>query len=178
MAHPDKIADRIAGAMVDLAYSKEENPKIAVEVLIGHGKCHIIAETSARLKKSEIKAIVKRIAGNVRVDFVQVPQDVHLAANQNSKIRCGDNGIFKGIPLTEEQKKLSKIARDIYDKYPYDGRYVLDGLGFTNVKYFAFEIEQSAIKVSTTNYPDIVQMGDAFAVREDDWLDKIMGETQ
>ena len=36
-AHPDKIADRIGGALVDLAYSKEEDPKIAVEVLLGHG---------------------------------------------------------------------------------------------------------------------------------------------
>lgn len=36
-AHPDKVADRIAGAIVDLAYSAENNPKIAVEVLIGHG---------------------------------------------------------------------------------------------------------------------------------------------
>lgn len=127
MAHPDKIADRIAGAIVDLAYSKEENPKIAVEVLIGHGKCHIIAETSVKLKKSKVKAIVKRIAGDVKVDFVQVPQDVHLAANQDGKIRCGDNGIFKGVPLTKEQKRLSEIARNIYSKYPYDGKYILDG---------------------------------------------------
>ena len=36
-AHPDKIADRIAGALVDLAYEQEYNPRIAVEVLIGHG---------------------------------------------------------------------------------------------------------------------------------------------
>ena len=35
--HPDKIADRIAGAIVDLAYQTEKNPRIAVEVLIGHG---------------------------------------------------------------------------------------------------------------------------------------------
>ena len=34
-AHPDKVADRIAGALVDLAYQKENNPKIAIEVLIG-----------------------------------------------------------------------------------------------------------------------------------------------
>ena len=127
MAHPDKISDRIAGAIVDLAYSKEENPKIAVEVLIGHGKCHIIAETSVKLKKSKVKTIVKRIAGDVKVDFVQVPQDVHLAANQDGKIRCGDNGIFKGVPLTKEQKRLSEIARNIYSKYPYDGKYILDG---------------------------------------------------
>ena len=40
-AHPDKVADRIAGALVDLAYQKEENPRIAVEVLIGHSECSI-----------------------------------------------------------------------------------------------------------------------------------------
>ena len=125
--HPDKIADIIAGALVDLAYAKNENSKIAVEVLIGHGKCHIIAETSVKFKKAEVKQVVKRIAGNVKVDFVQVAQDVYLAANQKDKIRCGDNGIFKGVPLTKEQRKLSAIARNIYAKYPTDGKYVLDG---------------------------------------------------
>ena len=48
-SHPDKVADRIAGAIVDLAYKNQDNPKIAVEVLIGHGKCHIIAESSVCL---------------------------------------------------------------------------------------------------------------------------------
>ncbi len=126
-SHPDKIADRISGALVDLAYAQDRNPKIAVEVLIGHGVCHIIAETSVKLNKKDVKAAVKRIAGNVKVDFVQVAQDVHLASNQSDKIRCGDNGIFKGVPLTKEQKKLSAIAREIYAKYPTDGKYILDG---------------------------------------------------
>ena len=27
-SHPDKVADRIAGAIVDLAYNAESNPKI------------------------------------------------------------------------------------------------------------------------------------------------------
>ena len=125
--HPDKVADRIAGALVDLAYKQEYNPKIAVEVLIGHGVCHIIAETSVKLKKKDVKAAVKRIAGNVKVDFVQVAQDVHLADNQSGVIRCGDNGIFKGMPLTEEQKELSLMARDIYWLYPTDGKYILNG---------------------------------------------------
>lgn len=125
--HPDKVADRIAGALVDLAYEKTENPKIAVEVLIGHGVCHIIAETSVKLSKKDVKAAVKRIAGNVKVDFKQVAQDAYLAGNQNGAIRCGDNGIFKGMPLTWEQKDLSFIAREIYDKYPTDGKYILNG---------------------------------------------------
>ena len=124
--HPDKVADRIAGAIVDLAYTKNENPKVAVEVLIGHNKCHIIAETSEDFTDDEINAIVKRIVGNVEIDFVQVKQDKHLAKNQADTIRCGDNGIFKGMPLTDEQKKLSRIARDIYNKYKTDGKYILD----------------------------------------------------
>ena len=47
--HPDKLADRIAGALVDLAYDRQDDPRIAVEVLLGHGSCRIIAETSVHL---------------------------------------------------------------------------------------------------------------------------------
>lgn len=125
--HPDKIADRIAGAIVDLAYKKNKNPKIAVEVLIGHGNCHIIAETSEHFDITEIAAVVSRITGEVTVDYKEYRQDVHLAKNQNDGVRCGDNGIFKGVPLTDEQRKLSQIARDIYARYGTDGKYILDG---------------------------------------------------
>lgn len=125
--HPDKIADRIAGAIVDLAYKNDTNPRIAVEVLIGHGKCHVIAETSTQLNVTEVNSIIERIAGNVDIDYVEVPQDIHLAENQKGTIRCGDNGIFKGVPLTIEQKKLSSIARELFDKYGSDGKYILDG---------------------------------------------------
>ena len=126
-SHPDKIADRIAGAIVDLAYTKAENPKVAVEVLIGHGMCHIIVETSERFTNHEIDRIVKRIAGNVKLDLKVFKQDEHLSQNQKGKIRCGDNGIFKGVPLTEEEIKLSSYAKDIYAKNPFDGKYILDG---------------------------------------------------
>lgn len=124
--HPDKVADRIAGAIVDLAYAAEENPKIAVEVLIGHGTCHAIIETSAALDELDITDAIFRIAGDVEVDIVIVPQDKHLSDNQADGFKCGDNGIFKGMPLTEEQKALSKIAREIYTLYPTDGKYILD----------------------------------------------------
>ena len=126
-AHPDKIADRIAGALVDLAYSQEENPRIAVEVLIGHGVCHIIAETSVELPPDEVGKIVNRIAGNVMVDYREVPQDGHLAQNQKGQLRCGDNGIFRGMPATGEQAALTAIARRLYGSYPFDGKYILSG---------------------------------------------------
>ena len=106
---------------------KKATPRIAVEVLIGHGVCHIIAETSVTLDKADVTAAVHRIAGNLAVDYVEVPQDGRLADNQSDGIRCGDNGIFKGMPVTGEQKKLSQIARDIFSVYPFDGKYILDG---------------------------------------------------
>ena len=125
--HPDKVADRIAGAIVDLAYKTEKDPKIAVEVLIGHGVCYVIVETSADIFAEQIKRIVHRIAGQMAVISDIKPQDKHLADNQADGFRCGDNGIFKGMPLTDEEKKLSVIARNIYKSYPCDGKYILDG---------------------------------------------------
>ena len=126
-AHPDKIADRIAGAIVDIAYETQVDPKIAVEVLIGHGVCHAIIETSAMLNPQKVGEAIRRIAGKVRHDVILVPQDTHLSRNQAGGIRCGDNGIFKGVPVTDEQRVLSDIARRIYEEYPTDGKYILDG---------------------------------------------------
>jgi len=126
-AHPDKIADRIAGAIVDLAYQTEENPKIAVEVLIGHGKCHAIIETTAFIDREEIAKAIGRIAGMLDLEIDVVRQDKLLAKNQEGKIRCGDNGIFMGMPLTKEQLELSRIARMLYSSFEADGKYILDG---------------------------------------------------
>ena len=124
--HPDKVADRIAGAIVDLCYTKCKNPKVACEVLIGHGECTLQIETSERLTAEELEAIVHRIAGeDIVVRALIVPQDVHLADNQKGGVKCGDNGIFKGCAPTHEQKLLTAIAASIYDRHPSDGKYIL-----------------------------------------------------
>ena len=125
-SHPDKVADRIAGALVDLAYQKDVRPRIAVEVLIGHGMCTVVAETSVHFTEYDVYPIIRRIVGpEIVLRYIEEPQDVHLAENQNIIIRCGDNGIFKGVPVTGEQIHLSEIARDLYLRYPYDGKFVI-----------------------------------------------------
>ena len=94
-SHPDKVADRIAGALVDLAYSEQENPKVAIEVLIGHNECYITGESSYLFAITEVNEIVKRIDPSIQsLTLTIAPQDVHLAKNQEEAIRCGDNGIF------------------------------------------------------------------------------------
>ena len=125
-SHPDKVADRIAGALVDLAYTKSERPKIAVEVLIGHGKCHIICETSEHFTMEEVTFTVLPITGAIDIDYKEVPQDAHLAANQEKEARCGDNGIFKGVPSNWEEKDLSNLVREMYKKWPTDGKFIYD----------------------------------------------------
>lgn len=129
--HPDKVADRIAGAIVDLAYERQENPRIAVEVLIGHGLCVIIAESSVALHRTDVWPLVERIVGSdaddLRLDFKCVPQDSHLAKNQEGEIRCGDNGIFAGYPVTGEQKNLAYLARELSRIVPHDGKYIRSG---------------------------------------------------
>ena len=125
--HPDKVADRIAGAIVDYCYTQQEDPKVAVEVLIGHGICTVIAESSVSITEDVVAPITKRIAGpDIELKLVSVPQDAHLAENQKDEIRCGDNGIFVGLPMDDEEIELSDLANTIYEMSPYDGKYILD----------------------------------------------------
>ena len=148
--HPDKVADRIAGAIVDLCYAKSEMPKVACEVLIGHGECNIQVETSEQISAEDCEAIVRRIAGEgFETRALIVPQDVHLAANQQQGVKCGDNGVFKGVPVAcfespanrgtaikqgaektfapySEQQILTSFAATMYEAFPTDGKYLIN----------------------------------------------------
>lgn len=68
-----------------------------------------------------------------------------------------------GVPKNEKIVVLS-----MYDGIG-TGRYCLERLGFTNIEYHAYEIEDSAIQIAMANFPDIIQHGDAFQIRKDDW---------
>ena len=153
--HPDKVADRIAGAIVDLAYTKNKNPKVAVEVLLGHGKATVMIESSEDCRPVEIDPIVRRLAGDVELDLHAVKQDPHLANNQQGAVRCGDNGIFKGSAPTYEQKALTAIAASIYDRHPFDGKYIIQGSGRLAAPVFDVTVCQSHL--SKDEEPDLRQ---------------------
>lgn len=69
------------------------------------------------------------------------------------------NNALKNIPKNEKILVLS-----MYDGIA-TGRYCLDKMGFTNIEYHAYEIDKYAIKIANGNYPDIIQHGDAFQVK-------------
>ena len=126
-SHPDKQVDRLCGAIVDYCYTQQENPQVAVEALVGHGLCTVIVESSVKITSKIVKPIVDRIFGeDLTLKLISVPQDEHLADNQKGEVRAGDNGIFKGVPLSQEEIELTDIAQWIYSKYSTDGKYILD----------------------------------------------------
>lgn len=77
------------------------------------------------------------------------------------------NGALKNVPRDTPIQVLS-----MYDGIG-TGRYCLDKMGFTNVEYHAYEIDKYAMQVAMSNYPDIIQHGDAFQVRNKNWKIKI-----
>ncbi len=128
-SHPDKVADRIAGAIVDLAYKIKDNPKVAVEVLIGHGLATVIVESDTLCDDDidSIERIVNRISPHMKdINVLLAPQDAHLNDNQLGKVKCGDNGIFKGVPVSYQERSLSRFAKKLYIDYPYDGKYIVN----------------------------------------------------
>ena len=125
--HPDKVADRIAGALVDYCYKQEKNPKCAFEVLIGHGHCFITGETSVSIPTEFVRDTVLRISNEdiPEIRYVEAPQDKNLANNQKD-LRCGDNGVFAGYPMPEVHEDALAICKDLYEKYPFDGKIVVN----------------------------------------------------
>lgn len=70
---------------------------------------------------------------------------------------------LKNIPKHEQIVVLS-----MYDGIG-TGRYCLDKMGFNNVKYFAYVIDKYAMQVAKDNYPDIIECGNAFQLRQAAW---------
>lgn len=131
--HPDKLCDRIGGRLVDLAYTRAaggwavSNPTIAGEITIGHGAAFVTIEGNADITEADVRQAVEDIAhiSPDRCTVILTPQDPHLADNQAATLRCGDNGIFRGCPVTEEQRLLTALAKTITEAFPSDGKYVI-----------------------------------------------------
>lgn len=124
--HPDVLADRIAGRLVDYAYSQQRDPRIAVEVQIGHGLVTIIAESSVPIPYEVAVEAVEHIAGRQEQIILRcVEQDPHLASNQADGFRCGDNGIARGCPITPLQRELTALVKTLDANFQSDCKAVL-----------------------------------------------------
>lgn len=107
-----------------------------------------------------------------------LPDEYCLKASQSSSAAYQGlgNGWTADVIIHLLEHALRGVDRDepIEVLSMYDGigtgRYCLEQLGFTNVTYVAYEIDKSAMAIALSNYPDIKQCGDAFALRDDSWF--------
>lgn len=104
-----------------------------------------------------------------------LPDDYCKAVSKSQAYKGLGNGWTAEVIIHILNGALGKVDRHekIVVLSMYDGigtgRYCLDKMGFTNVEYYAYEIDDHAMRVASDNYPDIIQCGDAFALRNNDW---------
>ena len=158
-AHPDKVADRIAGALADYYYNKDKSARFAIEVLIGHRQCSIIIEASLKINFNDVRSIVNRIVGsnNYFIKLKQVPQDKHLSANQLDTVKCGDNGIFKAVYIDKNKGSvnpypIANLCADFYyQSNKKDGK-VIGYLGGLKTNKYTATVCQS--NIVSANFKD------------------------
>lgn len=104
-----------------------------------------------------------------------LPDGYTSGVSDTQRYRAIGNGWTAEVIIHILNHALKDVSRDeelvvlsLYDGIA-TGKYCLDKMGFTNVKYYAYEIDPYPIKIAMSNYPDIIQCGDAFRVRDDDW---------
>ena len=104
-----------------------------------------------------------------------MPDHYTKAASPGQARKALGNGWTAEVIIHILREGLKNVSRDeeIIVLSMYDGiatgRYCLEKLGFKNIKYFAYEIDKNAMKIALDNFPDIIQMGDAFQVRNEKW---------
>lgn len=104
-----------------------------------------------------------------------LPDDYCCAVSASQGYKGLGNGWTAEVIIHILSNALKDIPKDekIVVLSMYDGigtgRYCLDKMGFTNVRYHAYEIDKYAMKIALSNYPDIIEHGDAFQVRNEDW---------
>lgn len=119
--------------------------------------------------------VIRHFTPEERERLQTLPDGYTKAASATQRIKQLGNGWTAEVIIHLLGEGLKNISRNehIIILSMYDGigtgRYCLDKLGFANVTYYAYEIDKSAINVARSNYPDIIECGDAFNVRKDDW---------
>ena len=149
-----------------------------------------IRDKQCPIKLADGYYIIRKLTVTECARLQTMPDDYCKAVSDSQAYKALGNGWTAEVIIHLLNHALKDVPRDeeIVVLSMYDGiatgRYCLDKMGFTNVTYHAYEIDKYPIMVAMDNYPDIIQHGDAFAVREDDWqppqtrsewLDKLLG---
>jgi len=126
--HPDKICDQISDAVLDAHLSQDPHARVAVDVAGGHGKVFVTGEVTSHAKGVDVKAIVKRLTGDVEVIEHIAAQSPEIAHGVDTG-GAGDQGIMVGYACSETPELLPleyvlarKLNQSLYKRWPFDGK--------------------------------------------------------
>jgi S-adenosylmethionine synthetase len=126
--HPDKICDQISDAILDAHLAQDADARVAIDVAGGHGTVFVTGEVTSRATSVDVEAIVKRLAGNVKVIEHIAAQSPEIATGVDTG-GAGDQGIMVGYATNETVELLPlevvlarQLNQYIYKKWPYDGK--------------------------------------------------------
>lgn len=126
--HPDKICDTISDAILDACLEQDPNTRAAIETMGGHGIITVTGELTTEAYV-DVPSIVKKVYGkDIGVQTNIVTQSPEIAQGVDTG-GAGDQGIMIGYACEDNEEMVPqeyylsrKLAKKIYDIYPFDGK--------------------------------------------------------
>ncbi|MFW6219293.1 MAG: methionine adenosyltransferase [bacterium] len=115
--HPDKVADQISDAVLDLYLTHDKNAKVACEVFVQKGIVFVGGEVTSKVKKLDIEPTIRKVINDIgynhsRFGFngnsvgiinniVKQSPEIHSAVTRDGKTSAGDQGVMYGYATND-----------------------------------------------------------------------------
>jgi S-adenosylmethionine synthetase len=126
--HPDKICDQISDAILDACLEQDENSRVAIETMGGHGMIVVMGEITSEANVNFSEIVSKIVGVNYKIQINVSKQSPEIAQGVDSG-GAGDQGIMVGYAcnsnesfLPQELYLAKNLCRFIYEYHNQDGK--------------------------------------------------------